>query len=170
MSIPVRTREGFPAHSVGQASVSAIRTPCEGSKSFVLRFFFVRILVAHLDDPKYHFFGKFVDFCSPRRRFSKIWGPKTGPGSLLFQCFLKNGDFVEIVLPLWWEHNFQGSDLPKIDLEIDCERQRRTTSKKTASEAVSERTFSVPGSFWVDFGVPLGSQDGLFGSTFGRFS
>ena len=133
-------------------------------------FFFVRILVGLLNDPKYHFFGKFVDFWSPRRRFSTILGPKTGPRGLLFRCFFKNGDFVEIVLPLWWEHSFQGLDLPKIDLEIDCERQRRTTSKKIASDAVSERTFSVPGSFLVDFGVPLGSQDGLFGPTFGRLS
>ena len=133
-------------------------------------FFFVRILVGLLNDPKYHFFGKFVDFWSPRRRFSTILGPKTGPRGLLFRCFFKNGDFVEIVLPLWWEHSFQGLDLPKIDLEIDCERQRRTTSKKIASDAVSERTFSVPGSFLVDFGVQLGSQDGLFGPTFGRLS
>ena len=74
------------------------------------------------------------------------------------------------MLPLWWEHSFQGLDLPKIDLEIDCERQRRTTSKKIASDAVSERTFSVPDSFLVDFGTALGSQDGLFGPTFGRLS
>ena len=114
-----------------------------------------------------HFFEKFLDFWWPRRRFSTILGPKTGPRGLLFRCFFKNGDFVKIVLPLWWEHSFQGLDLPKIDLEIDCERQRRTTSKKIASDAVSERTFSVPGSFLVDFGVPLGSQDGLFGPTFG---
>ena len=140
------------------------------SKSFFSRFFFVRVLVAHLNDPKYHFFGKFVDFWSPRRRFWTILGPKTGPRGLLFRCFFKNGDFVEIVLPLWWEHSFQGLDLPKIDLEIDCERQRRTTSTKIASDRVSERTFSVPGSFLVDFGVPLGSQDGLFGPTFGRLS
>ena len=84
--------------------------------------------------------------------------------------FFENGDFVKIVLPLWWEHSFQGLGLPKIDLEIDCERQRRTTSKKIASDAVSERAFSVPGSFLVDLGIPLGSQDGLFGPTFGRLS
>ena len=114
--------------------------------------------------------NKFLDFWSPQRRFPTILGPKTGPGSLRFRCFFKNGDFVKIVLPLWWEHSFQGLDLPKIDLEIDCERQRRTTSKKIASDAVSERTFSVPGSFLVDFGVQLGSQDILFGPTFGRLS
>ena len=72
-----------------------------------------------------------------------IWGPKTDPRSLLFRCFFKNGDFVKIVLPLWWEHSFQGLDLPKIDLEIDCERQRRTTSTKIASDGVSERTFQA---------------------------
>ena len=100
-----------------------------------------------MDDPKYHFFGKFVDLWSPRRRFSTILGPKTGPGSVLVRRFFKNGDFAKIVLPLWWEHNFQDLDLPKIDLEIDCERQRRTTSKNIASDGVSERTFSVPDSF-----------------------
>ena len=84
--------------------------------------------------------------------------------------FFKNGDFVKIVLPLWWEHSFQGLDLPKIDLEIDCERQRHTTLKKIASDAVSEHTLSVPGSFLLDLGVALGSQDGLFGPTFGRLS
>ena len=81
-----------------------------------------------------------------------------------------NGGFDEIVLLLWWEHSFQGLDLPKIDLELDCERQRCTTSKKIASDAVSERTFSVPGWFLVDFGVQLGSQDIPFGPTFGRLS
>ena len=103
------------------------------------------------------------------RRFSAILDPKTDPRSLLFRCFFENGAFVKIVLPLWWEHSFQGLDLPKIDLEIDCERQRRTTSKKIASEAVSERTFLIPGSFLVDFRVPLGSQDGLFRLTFADF-
>ena len=84
--------------------------------------------------------------------------------------FFENGDFLKIVLPLWWEHSFQGLDLRKIDIEIDCERQRCTTSKTIASDAISERTVSVPGSFLVDFGVPLGSQDDLFGPTFGRLS
>ena len=133
-------------------------------------FFLVQNLIENLDGPKTTFLGDFGDFWSSRRRFSTILGPKTGPRSLLFRCFFKNGDFVKIVLPLWWEHSFQGLDLPKIDLEIDCERQRRTTSTKIASDGVSERTFSVPGSFLVDFGVPLGSQDGLFGPTFGRLS
>ena len=73
-----------------------------GSKSFFFKFFFGRILVAHLNDPKYHFFGKFVDFWSPRRRFSTILGSKTSVRGLLFRCFFfKNGDFVKIVLPLW---------------------------------------------------------------------
>ena len=174
MFVPVRTREGFPPLPSRRPCTFRRATlperPQRQHRSFFDPCFSVRILVAHLNDPKYHFFGKFVDFWSPRRRFSTILGPKTGPRGLLFRCFFKNGDFVEIVLPLWWEHSFQGLDLPKIDLEIDYERQRRTTSKKIASDAVSERTFSVPGSFLVDFGVQLGSQDGLFGPTFGRLS
>ena len=96
---------------------------------------------------------------------SQNWSPQ-----LIFSVFFQNGDFVKIVLPLWWEHSFQGLDHPKIDLEIDCARQRRTTSRKIASDAVSERAFSVPGSFFVDFTVPLGSQGSLFGPTFGQLS
>ena len=171
LSVPGRVSLPYPpagrAHSVGRPFVSAIRRQ---HRSFFDPCFSVRILVPHVDSQTNNFFRKFVDFRSPRRRFSMIWGPKTGPRGLLFRCFFKNGDFVKIVLPLWWEHSFQGLDLPKIDLEIDYERQRRTTSKKIASDAVSERTFSVPGSFLVDFGVQLGSQDGLFGPTFGRLS
>ena len=109
-------------------------------------------------------------FGGPGVDFRRFWVPKQVPAAYFFGVFFENGDFVKIVLPLWWEHSFQGLDLPKIDLEIDYERQRRTTSKKIASDAVSERTFSVPGSFLVDFGVQLGSQDGLFGPTFGRLS
>ena len=110
--IPVRTREGFPPLPSRRPCIfrrAALRLSQQaGSKSLFLRFFFVRILVGLLNDPKYHFFGKFVDFWSPRRRFSIILGSKTGPRGLLFRCFFKNGDFVEIVLPLWWEHSFQG--------------------------------------------------------------
>ena len=178
MFIPVRTREGLPPLPSRRPCTfrrATLRQRLGGAfqrhpRSFFDPCFSVRILVPHVDGLTNHFFGKFVDFWSPRRRFSTILGPKTGPRSLLFRCFCKNGDFVKIVLPLWWEHSFQGLDLPKIDLEIDCERQRRTTSKKIASDAVSERTFSVPGSLLVDFGVQLGSQDGLFGPTFGRLS
>ena len=171
LSVPGRVSLPYPpagrAHSVGRPSPSASR---RHPHSFFNPCFFVRISVGHVDGPTNHFFEKFLDFWWSRRRFSTILGPKTGPRGSLFRCFFKNDDFVEIVLPLWWEHSFQGLDLPKIDLEIDCERQRRTTSKKIASDAVSERTFSVPGSFLVDFGVQLGSQDGLFGPTFGRLS
>ena len=106
---------------------------------------------------------------APASIFDDLGSQNRSP-QLTFSVFFKNGDFVKIVLPLWWEHSFQGLDLPKIDLEIDCERQRRTTSKNIASDAVSERTFSVAGSFLVDFGVPLGSQDSLFGPTFVRLS
>ena len=71
------------------------------------------------------FFAIFGDFGSPRRRFLAIFGPKTGPRRLLFRCFFENVDFLKIVLPLWWEHSFQGSDPPKISPETDSERQRR---------------------------------------------
>ena len=129
-----------------------------------------KILFENLDGPKLLFGSNLSILCRPGVDFRRFGVPKQAPVAYFVGVFFKNGDFVKIVLPLWWEHSFQGLDLPKIDLEIDCERQRRTTSKKIASDAVSERTFSVPGSFLVDFGVQLGSQDGLFGPTFGRLS
>ena len=166
MSIPVRTREGFPPLPSRQPRTfrrpHSLSVLVEASKSFFSHFLSVQNSVENLDSPKTTFSADFSNSWSLRRRFATILGPKTGPRSLPFRCFFENGDFVKIVLPLWWEHSFQGLDLPKIDLEIDCERQRRTTSTKIASDGVSEHTFSV------DFGVPLGSQDGLFGPTFGR--
>ena len=105
------------------------------------------------------FFTIVGDFGLPRQRFLAIFGPKTDPRSLLFRCFFEKGDFVKIVLPLWWEHNFEGSDPPKIDPESDSERHRREKSTKIASGAVSGRTFSLPGPFFVDFRVPAGSQN-----------
>ena len=108
---------------------------------------------------KFIFFTMFGDFGTPRRRFLAIFGPKTGPRRLLFRCFFENGDFVKIVLPLWREHNFEGSDPPKIDPESDSERHRQEKSTKIASGAVSGRTFSLPGLFFVDFGPPAGAQN-----------
>ena len=52
-------------------------------------------------------------------------------------------DFLKIVLPLWWEHDFEGSDPPKIGPESDSERQRQEKSIKIASVGVSGRTFST---------------------------
>ena len=74
------------------------------------------------------------------------------------------------MLPLSWEHDFQGSDLPKIDLESNSERRWSKKSMKTASGAILGSAFFAPGRFFVDFGLPLGSQTGHFGATFGRLS
>ena len=112
-----------------------------------------------MDGQKIDFFRQFWRFLDLRRRFLTIFGPKTGSRRLLFRCFFENGDFVKIVLPLWWEHNFQGSDPPKIGSESDSERHRREKSTKIASGALSGRTFSLPGSFLVDFGLPAGTQN-----------
>ena len=112
-----------------------------------------------MDAKKINFFRKFWRFGVLRRRFLAIFALKTGPRRLLFRCFFENGDFVKIVLPLWWEHNFQGSDPPKIGPESDSERHRQENSTKIASGAVSGRTFSLPGSFLVDFGLPAGTQN-----------
>ena len=79
----------------------------------------------NLDLKKNCFGATFCDFQPVRRRFSSILGPKTAPRRVLFRCFFENVDFLKIVLPLWWEHSFQGSDPPKISPETDSERQRR---------------------------------------------
>ena len=110
-----------------------------------------------MDGQKIDFFRQFLIFLVFRRRFLVIFGPKTGPRRLLFRCFFENGDFVKIVLPLWWEHSFQGSDPPKIGPESGSERHRQEKPTKIASGAVSGRTFSLPGPFFVDFGIPAGS-------------
>ena len=47
----------------------------------------------------------------------------------------------------------------KICPESDSERQRREKSTKIASGAASGGTFSSPGSFFVDFGLPAGPQN-----------
>ena len=63
------------------------------------------------------------------------------------------------MLPLWWEHSFEGSDPPKIGSETDSEGQRREKTQKIGSGAVSGHTFSAPGPFLVDFGAPAGSKN-----------
>ena len=123
--------------------------------SFFRLFFPLQIFL-----PNSYFFRLFLDFGSPWRRFLAIFPPETGPRRLLFRCFFENGDFLKIVLPLWWEHSFRGSDPPKIGPESDCERQRQEKTIKIASGAISGRTFSLPVSFFVDFGFLAGSQNG----------
>ena len=62
-----------------------------------------------------HAFGRQV---GPGMAVCGALGRQVGPGMtvwrLLFRCFFENGDFLKIVLSLWWEHSFQGSDRPKI--------------------------------------------------------
>ena len=99
------------------------------------------------------------DFPIVRRRFAAILGPKTGPRTLLLRFFFENVDFLKIVLQLWWEHDFQGSELPKNDPDIDSERQRGEETRKIGSGAFSGRTFSAPGPFSVDFWAPAESQN-----------
>ena len=114
----------------------------------------------------------------PASIFSNL-GSQIGSPEPTFSVFLFNGDFAKIVLPLWREPNFEGSDPPKIDPESDSERHRQEKTTKTASGAVSGRTFSPRGSFLVDFGLPAGPQnsqktapgrhEAYFGTTLFRF-
>ena len=93
------------------------------------------------DGQKIDFFRKFGRFRCLPRRFSAMLGPKTGPRSLFFRCFLKT-----VILSKSCSHcrnnRFQGSDPPKIGPESDSERQPQEKTTKTASGAVSRRTFS----------------------------
>ena len=62
---------------------------------------------------KIDFFGIFCDFLHFFLEFWAILGPFWGPQ----EGKSENRDFVKIVLPPRREHDFQGSDPPKIDLE-----------------------------------------------------
>ena len=103
--------------------------------------------------------ANFGDFWSSDVDFQQVLVPKQVPGDYFFGVFFENGDFVKIVLPPWREHNFQGSDPPKNDPEGDSERHRQEKTTKIASGAVSGRTFSLPGPFFVNFGLPAGIQN-----------
>ena len=117
----------------------------DGPPFFPIFFDFFRIEknVEKTNRQKSTFFALFCDFGSPRRQFLAVFGPKTAPRRLRFRCFFENGDFVKIVLPLWWEHNFQGSDPPKIGPESGSERHRQEKTTKIGSGAASGRIFSV---------------------------
>ena len=68
-----------------------------------------------------------------------------------FATFSENGDFVKIELPLWREHNFEGSHPLKIDPESDFAWQQHQKTMESASDANSGRTFGAPGTILVDF-------------------
>ena len=74
---------------------------------------------------------------------------------------------MKIVLSLRWEHNFEGSGRPKIDLESDLDRRWVEKSMGAASGAVLGKACFALSRFLIDFRVPLGSQNGFFGATFG---
>ena len=105
-----------------------------------------------------------------------IWGPFWGPQ----EGKSENRDFVKIVLPPRREHDFQGSDPPKIDQE-----SRKTAfAAKIDKEALPGTAFCGKNRFLLIFGIPGGTQKLLkiyesfpvkgswepSGSHFGRFS
>ena len=90
-----------------------VTTPAAFFRTF-FGFFGARKNGQKTDGQKIDFFRQFWRFWCLRRRFWASFGPKTSLRRLLFRCFFENGDFVKIVLPLWWEQHFQGSDPPKI--------------------------------------------------------
>ncbi len=73
---------------------------CTGRPFFdFFRFFRMQKNVEKTDGQKIDIFRQFWRFLGFRRRFSAIFGLKTGPRRLLFRCFSENGDFLKIVLP-----------------------------------------------------------------------
>ena len=96
------------------------------------------------------------------------FGPNTHPRRRIFQHFWGNGALAKIMLPLWWGHNFEGSDPQKIGPESDCERHARKKSKENASNTVCDCTFSVPGTFSVAVRVPRGFPQDAAQSLMGR--
>ena len=104
-----------------------------------------------------HFFNNCCDSgLSPHALLAKINGFGV-PFWLKIQGKSESRDFVKIVLPLWWEHDFQDSDPPKIDLECDFERIWLDKSMETALGAILGSAYVAQGRFFIDFGEPLGS-------------
>ena len=99
---------------------------------------------------KIDFFGKFGDFWHLFHQFLTILGPFWGPQ----EGKSENRDFVKIVLPPRREHDFQGSDPPKIDLE-----SRKTAfAAKIDEKALPGTAFWGKSRFLVIFGLPGGTQ------------
>ena len=99
---------------------------------------------------KIDFFGNFGDFWQLFLQFLIIldpfWGPREGKS--------ENRVFVKIVLPPRREHDFQGSDPPKIDLE-----SRKTAfAAKIDEKALPGTAFLGKSRFLVIFGLPSGIQ------------
>ena len=61
------------------------------------------------------------------------------------------------MLPLWREHNYQGSGPPKINPKTDSERQRHKKTQKIASTPSPDALFQPRARFWLI----LGSRPGL---------
>ena len=70
--------------------------------------------------------------------------------------FFAGGDFAKIMLPLWWEHSFQGAGARKNSLKRDSEQHRRQTSTKNAANAICGSIPALSDSLSVDFGGPRG--------------
>ena len=77
---------------------------------------------------------------------------------MVFRCFSENGDFVKIELPLWREHNFEGSHPPKIDPEGDSEHKKNKNDRKMTKKSTWGANFWPRRRFWVDFWVLGGTR------------
>ena len=156
---------GLPARPFGW-----LRDQVERSTSFFFVLFPTQNLLQFPIGQKSTSVINFCDFgLFPRVFLVKIHGFGV-PFWIKIRGKSENRDFVKIVLPPRREHDFEGSDPPKIELECDFERRWSKKSMKTASGAILGSSFFALCRFFVDLGVQLGSQTGLFGPTFGRLS
>ena len=91
-----------------------------------------------------YFFGQFCRFLVAPASILGYFGHQKCPRRLILRRFSENGDFVKIELPLWREHDFEGSHPLKIDPESAFAWQRHRKMMESASDANSGR-FWCPG-------------------------
>ena len=93
MSIPVRTREGYPPLPSRRPCTFRRAVPksefVAGSKSFFSCFFLSKILFENLDGPKLLSGTNLSIFCRPGVDFRRFWVPKQVPAAYFFGVFSK---------------------------------------------------------------------------------
>ena len=85
----------------------------------------------------------------PQEIWGAIWPLKMEPFSVKIEAGGEKRDFVKILLFLKRQHDFRGSDPPRIDPKSTPEAIRKTTSKKTRQKrrgSPQKAAFRAPGS------------------------
>ena len=140
-------------------------------------FCFFRFLRCATDRRRFRKIAKFSEIDDgslgrSRTPFARFWDPKNRVPGLLFRCFFEIGDFVKIVLPLWWEHDFQGSGPPKIGPGPGPQRRPKKTRSKTDVSRSPGPPRSAPGKSTVAreaHPAPRKFQKGVPGARISQF-